>query len=127
MAILVCALFTFGCATRDAVPRLSGSQYEDLFMAANELAERGGPVPKAIQDLHPVAVYDYRGNVVIALYRNDQLERGIYIEPIVSSFHPEENSEWTFKPATTNLSLIWEYSRTEDSHRIPHPTINYYP
>ena len=127
MAILICTLFTFGCATRNAVPRLSGSQY-DLFMAADELATRGGPVPKAIQDLHPVEVYNYRGNVVIALYRNDQLERGFYIIPPVSSYipWPDSDPKWTFKPATTN-ALIWEYSRAKDTHPMPHTTINYYP
>jgi hypothetical protein len=112
-AILICILCTFGCASPNTVPRLSDNQCQKLVMAGNEFALKSQPIPKAIQDLHPVDVYYYGGNVIIALRRDAHQECGYCIMPVVSSNFPKADSQWTFKPlANTNgYSGIWEYWR----------------
>ncbi|MFN7141669.1 MAG: hypothetical protein ACK4UN_20290, partial [Limisphaerales bacterium] len=50
--------------------------------------------------LNPLEIYGHRGNVVIALKRDAQEERGYYICPAVSSYIPfssRNDHEWTWR------------------------------
>lgn len=116
-AIFLCAAAGLcGCASSDPVPHLSDHRAQKLDTQADQYAVIGGPLPPTITELNPVQVYADHGNIVIALQRNAQGERGFYIVPTTSSYDPRyrPNPEWTFtlvNPADAYLNNLFEYRR----------------
>ena len=109
-----------GCATTtktaDGYPHLSDTRCQKLVTAADRLAMVGGPVPDAIENLNPVQVYADHGNIVIALHRSAQGERGFYIVPATSSYDPSLRPRpgWTFTlvdPSDPYLNTLFQYGR----------------
>jgi hypothetical protein len=95
---------------------LSQQKYEELVMAADNFALNGPPAPPPIASLDPLQVYQDHGNVVVALYRDAEVERGFYIIPNLSSYDPRlvPHAAWTFKAVNISggtLDSIFEYSR----------------
>ena|SRR5215471_4579502 len=97
-----------------AIPLLSPKQREELIMAGNEMALRGGAAPEPISRLKPLEVYYDRGIVVIALRRSIREEQGrrvcyeeqgYCVEPSVSSHLLTNDEHWTFRP----LDSRWLY------------------
>ncbi len=87
------------------------------------IARNGKEVPEPIRKLSPLVVYFDNGNVVIALQRDDQWERGYYIVPLTSSWavpgatfadqidplpYPK-NYGWNWKPVD-KCPLVYEYT-----------------
>ncbi len=106
-----------GCASTGPVPHLSQQKYEELVIAADQLALNGPPVAPAIANLKPLQVYQDHGNIVVALYRDAEVERGFYIVPNLSSYDPRlmPHPVWTFQAVNVNgatMDSIFEYSRT---------------
>lgn len=113
---IVLAFGLCGCASSGSLPHLSQRKYEELVIAGDHLALTGPPLPPAIAKLNPLQVYGDHGNIVIALYRDDRVERGFYIIPNLSSYDPRLQPQpgWTFEPVAIPggmLDSIFQYSR----------------
>jgi hypothetical protein len=135
-------VFWSGCATHTQTHPLSIDQGYYLVCKVNDMlghieandvaAYRSGrnPTPKAkdfpfalwpaeVRQLHPVAVYDYDGNVVIAMRRNAHEEEGYYVVNIGQHFSssqipgPHEfpsDPKWNFKPIENHeAGHLYEY------------------
>jgi hypothetical protein len=94
--IILCALCWGGCASHPQTPSLSESQRYYLYCTVNEMAARmcaeantpesDHDIPRSlwpveVQKLHPVRVYGYNWDVVIALRKDAREEEGYYFVP----------------------------------------------
>jgi hypothetical protein len=117
IVLIACAAgLLCGCASSGGVPHLSDERAQKLVTAADQMAMVGGVVPDAIENLDPIQVYADHGNIVIAMQRNAQGEKGFYIMPTTSSFDPRFSSrpDWTFSlvnPSDPYLDNLYLYTR----------------
>lgn len=114
---IICGVCLCGCATKGPIPQLSQREYEEMVIAGDHLALNGPPPGPAIEKLNPLQVYEDHGNIVVALYRDDEVERGFYIIPNLSSYDPRLASHpgWTFEPVNIPggmLDSLFEYTRS---------------
>jgi hypothetical protein len=98
-------------------PKLSESECRDIVAAVDRLVMVGGltspPWPAPIQRLNPIEVNYGAGGVLIALYRDENEERGFYYHPPISSQSREESS-----PGWSWIALpheLYEYRRTKQA------------
>ena len=107
-----------GCASTnsDGVPHLSDGRAQKIVTAADQLTMVGGPVPDAIENLNPIQVYADHGNIVIAMRRDAQGEKGFYIVASTSSYNPTFSPRpgWNYtlvNPSDPYVNSLFQYSR----------------
>ena len=129
LAIVICSLCCVGCVTEPQQPRLTTNQQHDLVLAVSELQwelsylrmpETDQEFPRdvwpvEVQRLHPVTMYRYHGDAVIALKRDAHKETGLYIVPRTGlrsvSYSLPSGLEWRFQKLI--FESLYEYQRTK--------------
>lgn len=99
-----------GCASN------SSHSIQNLKEATDHWAVLSGAVdftdkdgwPSEIKALNPIEIYTDRVNIVIATELKDSIETGYYVYIPISSYLPQNNTEWTF---SSQGDSVWTYTR----------------
>ena len=129
LTLIICALCCVGCLTQPQPSKLTTDQRHDLTEAVSNMAfelsngrtpESDQEFPRAVwpsevQRLHPVTMYCYHGDVVIALKSGAHEETGLYVVPRTGlrsvSYTLPSGSEWSFRKLIHES--LYEYQRVK--------------